>query len=189
MAHTGCTQDPMLNVNGRLAYAEYRFTVYVYIYMYIYVCVYMYIYIYILIHIYVYIYTHTRNYPKVNKDLCNYLTNKLQFCYFLFLFQRLHLNSSFRRSLIKFKVHLHFKRIFGDLHLNLNLNGKSLGIKRVHCSHWAESGRPNSWLGSLAQLETGERAWATGRRRWWPEPASGGAGRVGDRLYRGSIVR
>jgi hypothetical protein len=31
MTHTDCTQDPMLNVNGRSVYIEYRLTVYIYI--------------------------------------------------------------------------------------------------------------------------------------------------------------
>jgi hypothetical protein len=44
-----------------------------------------------------------------------YLLNKQQFIYFLFLFQRLYLNSSFRGSLTKFLVQMNF----GDQHLNL----------------------------------------------------------------------
>jgi hypothetical protein len=35
---------------------------------------------------------------------------------------------------------------FGDQHMNLKLNGKSLEIKRIHCPHWAESGLPNEIL-------------------------------------------
>jgi hypothetical protein len=51
---------------------------------------------------------------------------------------------------------LNFNQNSEDQNLDLKLTGKSLELKRVHCSHWAESGRPKShWAWSI-QTKTGE---------------------------------